>query len=80
MDNKIITLDDIKNRSIDEIFALYRNGYKLDESYNTPATLQVCPPGCSPESESSLYGTLGFFTGVVIGLVVAFIVMPKKSD
>lgn len=71
---KILTLDDIKNMPIDDIITLYRNGYTLDESH-TIATLQDCPPGCTPAA----YGPLGFFSGIVVGLVIALAVMPKKS-
>lgn len=87
--NKIITLDDIKNRSIDDIVELYRYGYRLEE-YNpatcNPAALQTCPEGCVLQSEvdtsyrSGLYLgiTIGIVWGIIAGAVISFL-MTKRT-
>lgn len=87
--NEIITLDNMKNRSIDDIIELYRHGYRLEEynpaTYN-PATLQTCPEGCVLQSEvdtsyrSGLYlgVTVGIVWGIMIGAVISFL-MTKRT-
>lgn len=68
MKDNVITLDDMRKLSIEEIITLYRNGYMLEQSH-TITTLQDCSSGCVPE----YYTGLGFLVGMAVGMVVTFL-------
>ena len=88
-------LENIKNRSIDDIIQLYRYGYRLEEFPNYPdnpehntAVLQTCPEGCVLQSEvdrsyrSGLYLgiTLGVVWGIMAGTVISFLVAKRTPS
>ncbi len=89
----IITLDDIKNRSIEDVIELYRHGYRLEEyipdnqEHNT-AVLQTCPEGCVLQSEvdtsynSGLYLgiALGVVWGIIAGTVISYLVTKRTTS
>ncbi len=60
--SNIITLDEIKNKSIDEIIELYRYGYKLGDT-NSIESLQ-CPSGC--------YNTTDYFLSIGVGILIGW--------
>lgn len=83
--NEIITLDHIKNRSIDDILKLYRYGYRLEEhshsTYNpvnpspiNPSTLQTCPEGCVLQSEIDTSYNSGLYFGITAGIILGIMI------
>lgn len=83
--NEIITLDDIKNRSIDDILELYRYGYRLEEyspsTYNTVnpspinhSTLQACPEVCVLQSEVDTSYKSGLYFGITAGIILGIMI------
>lgn len=83
--NEIITLDDIKNRSIDDILELYRYGYRLEEyspsTYNhvnpspvNHSTLQTCPEGCVLQSEVDASYKSGLYFGITAGIILGIMI------
>jgi hypothetical protein len=92
--NEIITLEDLKNRSIDDIIELYRYGYRLEEYIpdnsipENTAVLQTCPEGCVLQSEvdtsynSGLYLgiALGVVWGIIAGTVISYLVTKRITS
>lgn len=75
---KIITLDDMKNRSIENIIELYRDGYRLGN--NDISTLQVtCPAECSPTSDIIFSWLFGFAVGTIAGLAIGVLATRKTK-
>ncbi len=48
IEDKILTLENMKNMNIDQIVELYKSGYRIDDPQLK--TLQPCPTGCVSES------------------------------
>jgi len=72
---KIITLDDINNKSLDDIIELYKNGYTLES--NTSQILQcdehiykadIDTLQVSPTAQLGLVLMVGFVLGAMVSL------------
>jgi hypothetical protein len=53
MNNKIITLNDILTKNVDELTNLYKEGYTL--------SLTICNKGCVPEESCVDNNTVSFY-------------------
>lgn len=76
--DKIITLDDIKNRSIEDVTKLYKDGYRLKEE-NISTLQDTCPSGCSPTSEIVFSWLFGFLIGGIAGLAIGIFMTRKPK-
>lgn len=63
LENKVMTLEDMRNMSIDEIIELYRYDYKLEET--TSIESLQCPSGC--------YNTTNYFLSIGIGILTGWL-------
>lgn len=70
MKDKIISIDSMKNISIDKILELYKDGYRLDES---PIMILQCPSGCYNTTNV----VFAFITGIITGYSAYYIAHKK---
>lgn len=69
METKIITLNDISTKNINEIINLYKQGYTLDST---------CSEGCINEENCVSKGVFSFMLTFALFGLIACMLTPKK--